>query len=295
MPKLDGGVPAAEFAPTITLRPDTFSRVQKFIYSAAGIDIPDSKRDMVAGRLAKQARLHGFASVEAFFSAAEQGQADSEGHQLTTSLIDCLTTNYTSFFREPAHFDFLRHKILPQLEGRPHFRIWSAASSTGEEPFSIAMSLADEYGPAVSSRASVLATDISTKVLATAGRAVYPAERFREFPEEWKRRYLLRGKGAQAGNYQIRPSIRALVEFRRWNLLEQAPPEGPFPLVFLRNVMIYFDRSTMERVVGQISSAIEPGGYLFIGHSESLNGIAHGLETVQVAIYRKPLGLGGRR
>jgi chemotaxis protein methyltransferase CheR len=272
------------------LRPETFGRVRKFIYSTAGIDIPETKREMVAGRLAKQARLHGFETIEAYFSAAERGEASSDGHDLVTSLIDCLTTNFTSFFREPAHFDFLRQVILPQLSGRGAYRIWSAASSTGEEPYSIAMTLLEELGPQAGQRACVLATDISTRVLAAAAHGVYPAERFRAFPEDWRRRYLLRGKGEQAGNYQIRPAIRSLVEFRRLNLLEQTPPEGPFPLVFLRNVMIYFDRPTMERVVAQIRSKIEPGGYLFIGHSESLNGIAHGLKPVQVAIYRQPGG-----
>lgn len=272
------------------LKPDTFRRVQRFIYDTAGIDIQDGKEEMVTARLWKQTRRNSFPSIEAYLAAVERDGADPRGGDLLAGLIDCLTTNYTSFFREPAHFDFLRRRILPELKSRPRIPIWTAASSTGEEPYSIAIALWEELGGAAAQRASVLATDISTRVLKTASLGVYPQDRFREFPDEWKRRYLLRGKGENAGHFKIRPEIRSMVEFRRQNLMEGMPSEGPFPVVFLRNIMIYFDRTIQEKTVAAISSKIEPGGYLFIGHSESLNGISHGLEHVQVAIYRKPPG-----
>lgn len=275
------------------LKPETFRRVQRFIYDTAGIDIQDGKEEMVTARLWKQARRNSFASIDAYLAAVERDGADPRGGDLLAGLIDCLTTNYTSFFREPAHFDFLRRRILPELKSRARIPIWTAASSTGEEPYSIAIALWEELGSAAAQRASVLATDISTRVLKAASLGIYPQDRFRDFPDEWKRRYLLRGKAEQAGQYKIRPEIRNMVEFRRQNLMEGMPPEGPFPVIFLRNIMIYFDRTVQERTVAAISAKLEPGGYLFIGHSESLNGIAHGLEHVQVAIYRKPLAATG--
>jgi chemotaxis protein methyltransferase CheR len=285
-PATPSGLLAANAPPK--LKPETFRRVQSFIYNTAGIDIQDGKEEMVTARLWKQSRRSSFPSIEAYLAAVERDGADPRGGDLLAGMIDCLTTNYTSFFREPAHFEFLRHRILPELKERARIPVWTAASSTGEEPYSIAIALWEELGALASQRASVLATDISTRVLKTASLGIYPQDRFRDLPEEWKRRYLLRGKGENAGHYKIRPEIRSMVEFRRQNLMEGLPAEGPFPVVFLRNIMIYFDRAIQERVVAAISSKIEPGGYLFIGHSESLNGISHGLEHVQVAIYRKP-------
>jgi chemotaxis protein methyltransferase CheR len=270
------------------MKPETFRRVRKFIYELAGIDIPETKGEMVAARLAKQARSQGFPSIEDFVVAVER-QSHAGGNQdLLAGMIDCLTTNYTSFFREPVHFDFLRREILPKILDRPRIQIWSGASSTGEEPYSLAITLCEELGAEAGRRAWVLATDISTRVLRHAAQGIYPNDRFRGMSEDLQRRYLLRGKGAQAGNCRVRPEVRSMVEFRRLNLLSELPPEGPFPVIFLRNVMIYFDRPTQEKVVRSLSTKLEPGGYLMIGHSESLNGVDHTLEHVQVAIYRKP-------
>ncbi|MDX2266526.1 MAG: protein-glutamate O-methyltransferase CheR [Bryobacter sp.] len=276
-------------APPTRVRPETLAHVRKFIYEYAGIDIPESKGEMVAARLAKQARLHQFESIEDFVAAAEAERQTTRG-ELLSSMIDCLTTNYTSFFREPVHFEFLRNTILPTLAARPRIQLWSAASSTGEEPYSLAITLTEALGPEAIRRAWILATDISTRVLRQASQGIYPAARFSGMTDQQRRQYLLRGKGEQAGNLRVRPELRSLVEFRRLNLLSEVPAEGPFPVIFLRNVMIYFDRPTQERVVRNLSSKLEPGGYLMIGHSESLNGIDHGLEHVQVAIYRKPGG-----
>jgi chemotaxis protein methyltransferase CheR len=286
---------SASAAPPLTaqpakLRPETFRRVQRFIYETAGIDIPDGKEVMVTARLWKQARKHAYSSIEEYLSGVEKDGNDLRGGDLLAGLIDCLTTNYTSFFREPVHFDFLRTRILPHLRDRGRATIWTAASSTGEEPYSIAITLLEELG-ALAQNVSVLATDISTRALRSAEEGIYPEDRFRGFPEEWKRRYLLRGTGARRGLLKLRPEVRRLVEFRRLNLMEGLPPEGPFPLIFLRNIMIYFDRAVQERTIAAMTSKLEPGGYLFIGHSESLNGIRHDLEHVQVAVYRKPGGL----
>lgn len=267
-----------------------FEEVREFAYRTAGIELQDGKQEMVAGRLWKRARVLGYPTAEAYFRAV---QSDKSG-DLQLDILDALTTNFTSFFREPAHFEFLKAKILPALRSRGQFTVWSAASSSGEEPYSIAVTLVEELGEAAFQQARVRASDLSTKVLRNAEAGIYPEERFRNLSEGWRSKYLLRGKGSQAGQYRFRPEIRRMMQFERINLMEPLPAEGPFPVIFLRNIMIYFDRPTQERVVAAMTAKLEPGGYLFVGHSESLNGIQHSLEHVQVAIYRKAGSLEGR-
>jgi chemotaxis protein methyltransferase CheR len=203
-------------------------------------------------------------------------------------MIDALATNHTGFLREPAHFDFLRDQILPALAGRHTIDIWSAACSTGEEPYTIAFTamenmLSSDYG-----RLRILATDISTKALDSARHATYPAERFAELPPGWMPRFLLRGQGRWKGWYRIKPEVSGRVEFARLNLVEPFSHTRRFPLILCRNVMIYFDKPTQERVVNRLAGHLEPGGYLFVGHAESLTGVDHPLQYVRPAIYRKP-------
>jgi chemotaxis protein methyltransferase CheR len=265
------------------LSPKLFLAVRDYAYRTAGIELQDGKQEMVAARLWKRARALGFHSAEDYFDAVQR----DTGGDLQVDILDALTTNYTSFFREPAHFDFLRDKIIPVLRRRSQFTIWTAASSSGEEPYSIAVTLVEALGDAAFRQARVRASDISTKVLRSAEAGIYAEEKFRNLSTDWRSRYLLRGKGEQAGNFRFRAEIRKMMQFERINLMEPLPAEGPFPLIFLRNIMIYFDRPTQEKVVAAMSAKLEPGGYLFIGHSESLNGIQHSLEHVQVAIYKK--------
>ena len=265
------------------LSPKLFEAVQSYAYRIAGIELQDGKQEMVAGRLWKRAKALGYESAGAYFDAV---QRDRSG-ELELDVIDALTTNYTSFFREPAHFDFLKSKILPQLRSRPLFTIWTAASSSGEEPYSIAVTLIEALGEAAFRQAKVKASDISTTVLKRAEAGVYAEERFGGLEAGWRSRYLLRGKGEQAGNFRFRAEVRGMIRFSRINLMECLPADGPFPLIFLRNIMIYFDRPTQERVVTAMAAKLEPGGYLFIGHSESLTGLRHSLEHVQVAVYKK--------
>jgi chemotaxis protein methyltransferase CheR len=264
------------------LSPRLLSEVRAYTYRLAGIELPESKREMVAARLWKRTRALGYPSVEAYFAAVQR----DAGGELECDFLDAITTNHTSFFREPAHFDFLRERILPDLRRRSDFTIWSAACSSGEEAYSIAVTLLEESGGSAV-RGQVLATDLSTRVLETARQGIYPEDRFRQMDAAWRSRYLLRGRGEQSGKYRFRPEVRERIRFARLNLMEPLPVMGPFPLIFLRNVMIYFDRPTQERLVGAISQLLEPGGYLFVGHSESLNGIQHDLEHVQVAVYRR--------
>ena len=272
------------------LSPKLFDAVRDFAYRTAGIELQDGKQEMVAGRLWKRARALGYVSPDEYFRAV---RSDKSG-DLQMDILDALTTNFTSFFREPAHFDFLKTQILPVLRSRQKFTIWTAASSSGEEPYSIAVALIETLGDAAYRQASIRASDISTKVLRVAEAGVYSEEKFRSLSGDWRSRYLLRGKGEQAGNFRFRPEIRNMIQFQRLNLMEPLPAEGPFPLIFLRNIMIYFDRPTQEKVVTVMTAKLEPGGYLFVGHSESLNGITHGLEHVQVAVYKRPGRLEGR-
>jgi chemotaxis protein methyltransferase CheR len=201
-------------------------------------------------------------------------------------LLDALTTNFTSFLREPAHFEFLRKSILPNLEGP--IRIWSAGCSTGEEPFTIAFSLIEELGPAAFWRCRILAADISSHALAAARRAVYPADRFSDFPPDCLPSYLLRGTQNWDGWFRVKPSIRAMIDFRRLNLVEPFHHPQPFQVIFCRNVMIYFNKATQVDLVNRLFRSLAPGGYLFIGHSESLTGLAHPYQYIQPAVYRKP-------
>lgn len=265
------------------LKAREFAKIRQLAYDTFGLDLRAGKETLVSTRLGKQIRESGCRSFDEYYQHVVE---DSTGESLI-NLIDALTTNHTSFFREPAHFDFLRKTFLPEWKDRGTIGIWSAACSTGEEPYSIAIGLLEELGPAAPGKIRILATDISTRVLAKAGQGIYPAERFEGLPGLQLRRFWLRGEGDWAGCYRAKKQLRALVEFRRLNLLEPVPQIGHFPLIFCRNVMIYFDKPTQQRVVERLAGCLEPGGYLLTGHAESLTGIEHGLKYVQPAIYRK--------
>jgi chemotaxis protein methyltransferase CheR len=253
------------------------------IYQAAGIELGPGKETLVISRLTKKLRETGCRTFEAYLRLVS---ADDDAR---TGLIDALTTNYTAFFREPGHFEFLRQTILPAFQDKGTFTVWCAAAATGEEPYSLAMTLMEVFGSAASTRAGVLATDISTRALARARRAVYPAAAFSQMAPEWMPKYLLRGVGPQDGYFQIRPEVTRMVRFGHLNLVEEFSHPAPFSLICCRNVMIYFDRATQERLVQRLTRFLEPGGYLYIGHAESLTAIRHSLQYVHPAIYRKSL------
>jgi chemotaxis protein methyltransferase CheR len=199
-------------------------------------------------------------------------------------MLDLLTTNETYFFREPAHFDFFRDEIIPQ-QGMQKMRVWCAAASTGEEPHSIAMVLADtlEKGSW-----EVLATDISGKVLEHARTGVYRAERINHIPEDYLRRFCRRGIGSYEGMLAVVPSVRSRIHFEQHNLLNPRAKGEQFDVIFLRNVLIYFDQPTKEKVIENMLQSLRPGGWLILGHCESVHGLNVGLKTVKPSIYRKP-------
>jgi len=265
------------------LTPREFEQIRTLAYEKFGLSLREGKETLVSARLGKKIRELNFNSFQQYY---QHVVGDSSGEALV-ALIDALTTNHTSFFREPIHFEFLREKVLPQVRDRERIAIWSAACSTGEEPYSIAACIQEEWGEAGLSRLRILATDISTRALKKAQNAVYPAERFEGIPVQQLRPFLLRGNGESRGLYRVKPQVRGAVEFARVNLMESLSHLGPFSVIFCRNVMIYFDKPTQEGLVNRLAGCLEPGGYLFTGHSESLNGIKHPLKFVRAAIYRK--------
>jgi chemotaxis protein methyltransferase CheR len=199
-------------------------------------------------------------------------------------MIDALATNHTSFLREPDHFQLLTRRVIPELAARDALDVWCAACSTGEEVWTLAC-LLNEALP--SRRIRITATDISNKALRFASEGSYARERCQGLPGNWLLRYFI-PEGSPVQAYRVQPQIKAQVHFQRVNLLERISWARPFPVIFCRNVMIYFDRDTQSQVVRQLSNWLEPGGYLFVGHAESLTRVEHDLEYVQPAVYRKP-------
>jgi chemotaxis protein methyltransferase CheR len=268
------------------LSPREFDQFRSLARQEFGLDLPEGKQQLVAARLGKKMRELNLSTFGDYYTHVTE---DRTGQALI-AMIDVLTTNHTSFFREPAHFNFVLQTMLPNLRARREIRLWSAACSTGEEPYSLAFSFYDSLGIDAFSKVRILATDISTRVLRTAQFGVYAAERFNSIPVDQLRRYVLRGEGKQKDSYLVKKQFRDLIEFRRVNLMDDVSGLGHFPLIFCRNVMIYFDRQTQQDLVNRLAARLEPGGYLFIGHSESLGGIDQPLEYVQPAVYRKPEG-----
>ena len=260
-----------------------FNRFQRFIYDEAGITLSQAKKALVCGRLSKRLQAHRLDSFGAYFELLSSGRAADE----VQTAVDLLTTNETYFFREPKHFELLR-ELASQARGRPQpFRVWSAASSSGEECYSIAMVLADCLD-GTPTPWDILGTDISTRVLRRARTGHYPLERTRNIPPAYLKRFCLRGHGEQDGTLLVERALRGRVTFAQVNLNTDLPRLGNFDVVFLRNVMIYFNGDTKRHVVARVLSTLKPGGHLLIGHSESLNDISTAVDQLAPSIYRKP-------
>jgi chemotaxis protein methyltransferase CheR len=258
-----------------------FTQFQGLLYRLAGISLSPAKKALVCGRLAKRIKHHRLDSYGEYFQLLTSGREPQE----LQIAIDLLTTNETYFFREPKHFEFLRSRVIPARRPGSTFRVWSAACSSGEEPYSIAMLLADCLREAPW---EIVASDISTRVLERARSAHYAMERAEHIPQEYLRTFCLKGVGRQEGTFMIDKRLRSKIDFRQVNLNEQLPRLGEFDVIFLRNVMIYFDLETKRKVVQRLMAALKPGGHLLIGHSESLNGVNDELPVVAPSIYRKP-------
>ena len=268
------------------LNASEYEKISRLAHEHFGLDLRGSKQGLVAARLGKKLRELGLKSFQHYYDYVK---ADRSGAALA-SMVDQLTTNHTSFFRGPKHFDYLRETVFPTLRTRSRIHIWSAACSSGEEPYSIAMSLLEEAPREAAAKVHIKATDISTRVLEKAKRGVYPAERVAEIPPALRQRYLLKGQDESAGSYRFKSDPRSMIEFEHLNLMGTLPQAYCCSVIFCRNIMIYFDKPTQQSLVQRLSEHLEDGGTLFIGHSESLNNIAHGLDYVCPAIYRKPGG-----
>ena len=262
-----------------------FEQIRELAYRTFGLDLKAGKQELVSARLRKLVRQAGHRTYHDYYRHVV---SDRTGQALA-SMIDALTTNHTSFLREQDHFVLLKERVLPGLARRPRIDVWSAACSTGEEPWTLAFLLSDVL-PNRNFR--IIGSDISNRVLAAAREAVYPSERLAGLPPSWFKQYLERVEGHAKGSFRVVSQLRSKVEFRRLNLVESINWPQSFPVIFCRNVMIYFDKPTQETVVSRLASFLEPGGHLFVGHAESLAGVNHNLEYVGPAVYRKA-GAGG--
>ena len=271
------------------LSPALFAKFQQMIYREAGIWLADHKQALLSGRLARRLRLLGLGSMSEYFQLVTQPDQQHE----RAVMIDCITTNETRFFREARHFDFLSQHVFPRWqqetvagERSTRLRIWSAGCSSGEEPYSLAMLLLKHFPQETGWDLEVLATDISTRVLEKARQAVYPIEKMKDIPAEYLRAYMLKGGGEHKGVMKVSPELHRIVRFARVNLhADSYPVAGLFDLIFCRNVLIYFDQESKEKVIDGIVRHLSPTGLLFVGHSEHLGGIAPSLKTVAPTIH----------
>lgn len=257
-----------------------FDQFRNFIYNAAGINMQPNKKALICGRLAKRLRQCSVVSYDDYFRLLISGDAPEEAQ----TAVDLLTTNETYFFRESKHFDWLRDHASAARKSVQPFRAWSAACSSGEEAYSMAMVLEDCLG---AGRWEMIGSDISMRVLQQARAAHYSEERARLIPHPYLQRFCLKGLGNQQGTMLIDRSLRNRVQFMQVNLNAQLPQLGMFDAIFLRNVMIYFAADTKRQVVSRILSRLRPGGLLCISHSESLHGLTGEVQTLAPSVYRK--------
>jgi chemotaxis protein methyltransferase CheR len=275
---------------TVKFDEQEYSRLSEVVRSHCGINLHGGKKDLVRARLAAPIRAGGFGGVGEYLRNV---LADPSGRRLA-QMIGCLSTNLTSFFREGNHFEFLSNRFLPRLmeqkskSGNRRIRVWSAGCSSGEEPYSLAMTLLRALGPERDRwNVKILATDISTRSLDAAIAGLYPRESLGNVPPAYRAIGFSSCRAAGDTPLAVSPAVRELVAFRRLNLIADWPFNGALDLIFCRNVMIYFDRPTQERLVHRFRRQLLPGGLLFIGHAESLTGVDHDFHYVEPTIYSK--------
>jgi len=266
--------------------PKTFDRLRQLIYDESGITLSEQKMTLVSTRLGKRLRALNLQTHEEYLKYLESGKDKDE----FVELLDVISTNVTSFFRENEHFDFMHKYVSAWLdEGQRRFRFWSAAASSGEEPYSIAMRLCETFGNA-NVDVKILGTDISTRVLQLCAEGIYDKDRVATVPPAWLEKYFTRLPAGADGEekWKVRPILQNMLAFRRANL--STPPfpiKGPIDIVFCRNVMIYFDKEVRTRLVTEIYRVLRSGGYLFVGHSESLSSLRTEFKLVRPSVYMK--------
>lgn len=271
---------------TARMKDSDFQKFSSLIKGEFGIKMPPSKKTMLEARLQKRLRALGFSSHAEYCDFLfSPGGFERE----LTQLIDVVTTNTTDFFREPKHFELMLSTVLPDLirrTSRP-LKIWSAGCSSGEEPYTIAMVLSEFASRNKDVKFSILATDISTDILRKAMNAVYPMSKVEVIPMALKKKYLLKSKDKSKGLIRIAPDLRRKIDFRRLNFMEPFPFKDQKDIIFCRNVVIYFDRATQEKLFKKFSERLQRGGYLFIGHSESISGMDLPVRQIAPTVYQK--------
>jgi len=261
-----------------------FQRVKKIVYDYAGIDLNDSKKNLVYNRLSKRIRFLGMTTFSAYIDYVE-----AQGESEFVHLINAITTNLTFFFRENHHFEYLAKTVIPGLvkenANSKKIRVWSAGCSTGEEPYSIAITLKESLPTGWD--AKVIATDLDSNVVATGQKGVYKIDRLKGVSEERKKRWFLKGTGSQEGYVKVKPELQEVIEFGQINLMDDWPLRDSIDVIFCRNVVIYFDKPTQTKLFNRYADRLPDNGHLFIGHSESLYKVCDRFELLGQTIYQK--------
>jgi chemotaxis protein methyltransferase CheR len=265
-----------------------FESISTLVKDLCGINLHQGKKELVKARLSKRLRCLGLTSFQDYIEHLRKDRGDE-----MIAMLDLLSTNLTSFFREPGHFDFLAEllaaKAASTAQGRARqLRIWSAGCSSGEEPYTIAVIVNENLPDLAAWDAKILATDLSTRVLARAKAGTYRGDQVSKVPGMCLSQYFTCVQSRPERIYKVNESLSRLIRFARLNLMGAWAMRGPFDVIFCRNVMIYFDKPTQSRLIGRFAELLAPGGILFVGHSESLAGVQHNLEYVQPTVYRKP-------
>jgi chemotaxis protein methyltransferase CheR len=270
---------------------DELERFRAYVYRETGLALSEAKRPLLLSRLAPRLEALGVPALEDYLRYVVASGDDAE----RTHCLDAICTNETAFFREPRHFTFLETRVFPEWEARAaqgrrlrHIRVWSAACSTGEEPYSLAMVLLTRFPPSSGWKVEVLGTDLCTRAVGAARAGLWPIEQADEIPPTHLRAFMMKGRRTQERFMKAGPEIRAVVRFEPGNLgRDGSTAVGTFDVVFCRNVLIYFDRASRQRALDRVLRQLAPGGYLFVGHSESLHGLGMPLTTVAATVYRR--------
>jgi chemotaxis protein methyltransferase CheR len=274
----------------IRLTPSEFEAFSALIYENAGIYLKSEKKELLNARLSKRLRA---CQIGSFSQYLEYINDPAQKNGEFIHFLDAVATNFTSFFREISHFNYLVSTAMPQLfkdaggASSAALKMWSSASSSGEEPYTLAMVVDDFLRKNIGAKATILATDISTKVLHKAVNGVYQMDQISKVPNDFLKLYFQKGRGDSSGKVRIKAHLRNMVNFKRFNLMHDFPWQGEMSVIFCRNVMIYFDKETQQNLVRKFHKCLRPGGYLFIGHSESIASIEHDFKQVEATTYRK--------
>jgi len=263
----------------LQLKDHEFKGFSDLIYKLAGIHMSDGKRALIASRLLKRVKHFQLKTYADYLKLVTESNNLDE-RQI---MVNLLTTNETYFFREPPHFEFIKNEIAPNFQGGS-LRVWSAASSSGEEAYSIAMTLEEKLGP---TGWEIMGSDINETVLEKARNGIYPIERTKDIPDKYLKNYCMRGINDQQGKFIIKKELKRNVTFRKVNLIEPLPKVGKFDVIILRNVLIYFDNATKKKIVDSLHSALNKDGFFIVGHSETLNNVTDIMKQYKPTIYRK--------